>query len=266
MPTLKVTFNKNTKVATVLDAGGNTPAGSVAVGTFVHPNATYPDSYVIYHGVQELLYKRSAADPSQEAMYPHNIINMQEITIDFKGTPPMYFSINTPHTVNITEGDSTALDVEVQGGKAPLAYAWYLNHAAIKDATHAHLGIANATLAHGGEYYCEVTDANGTVIRSHTTQVVVAPAAPLSSLTADPSMLVLSLATDATNGKTVKIAPVPSTAEMGTVTIKTAPSAAVATATIAGGTLTVKPVAAGPTMAIVEAKGKTTTIHITVVA
>ena len=55
--------------------------GEVDIGTFDHPDLTYPDSVVIYHAIRDLLYKRSAADPTQMAMYPNNICNMQEITI-----------------------------------------------------------------------------------------------------------------------------------------------------------------------------------------
>ena len=81
MPTLKVVYKASTKEARVLDSGAATPSGFTAVGTFVHPDATYPDSVVIYHGVRDLLYKRSAANPANTAMFPDNITNMQEISI-----------------------------------------------------------------------------------------------------------------------------------------------------------------------------------------
>ena len=81
MPTLKVVYKASTKEARVLDSGTATPSGFTAVGTFVHPDATYPDSVVIYHGVRDLLYKRSAANPANTAMFPDNITNMHEIII-----------------------------------------------------------------------------------------------------------------------------------------------------------------------------------------
>ena len=81
MPTLKVVYKASTKEAQVLDSGAATPGSFTAVGTFVHPDATYPDSVVIYHGVRDLLYKRSAANPANTAMFPNNITNMQEISI-----------------------------------------------------------------------------------------------------------------------------------------------------------------------------------------
>lgn len=78
---LKVAYNGTTKTVSVLNTADDIPAGSVNIGTFNHPDLVYPDSVVIYHGVRDLLYKRSAEDPSQLAMYPYNICNMQEITI-----------------------------------------------------------------------------------------------------------------------------------------------------------------------------------------
>ena len=81
MPILKVSFNKTTNIATVLGASGSVPVGSVEVGTFTHPDETYPDSYVIYHGVREILYKRSAADPSKVGFWPENITAMQKVSI-----------------------------------------------------------------------------------------------------------------------------------------------------------------------------------------
>lgn len=78
---LKVAYNGTTKTVSVLYTADAIPVGSVNIGTFNHPDLVYPDSVVIYHGVRDLLYKRSAANPSQTAKYPYNICNMQEITI-----------------------------------------------------------------------------------------------------------------------------------------------------------------------------------------
>lgn len=80
MPTLYASFKKETGEVDVkfTNAVGE---GFVTIGSFVHPDATYPDSYVIYHGVRDLLYKRSATDPSQAGFWPDNITDMQSITI-----------------------------------------------------------------------------------------------------------------------------------------------------------------------------------------
>ena len=180
MPTLKIAFNKTTNVATVLDAGGSVPAGSVEVGTFEHPDATYPDSYVIYHGVRDLLYKRSAKDPAVAGFWPNNIVDMQKISIVLD-------------------------DADVP--------------------------------------------------------------TPLTGIAATPTALALSVEADATAGKTVTFAAVPADAAIGTLSIKTAPLAARATATIAGNVLTVKPVAAGAATSVVVTNGTVdVTIPITVAA
>lgn len=81
MPTLVVGFNATTRDATVVEQGTALPAGSINIGTFVHPDETYPDSLVIYHGVRDLLYKRSHANPAQTAMFPDNITDMNRIRI-----------------------------------------------------------------------------------------------------------------------------------------------------------------------------------------
>ncbi|MCS5737005.1 hypothetical protein, partial [Herbiconiux daphne] len=82
---------------------------------------------------------------------------------------------------------------------------------------------------------------------------------------ATPTALTLSVATDAANGKTVAFTPDPAGAALGTLTIKTQPTAAQATATIAGTTLTVKPVAAGPATSVVVTNGtKDVTVAVTV--
>ena len=70
---------------------------------------------------------------------------------------------------------------------------------------------------------------------------------------------------DATAGKTVTIASMPVGSSAGTLSIKTAPNSARATATIAGNVLTVKPVAAGEATSVVVTNGKVdVTITITV--
>lgn len=82
MTTLRVGYNPTTRVAEVASQGTAIPNGSVAVGTFEHPDPVYPDSVVIYHGVRDLLYRRSDADPSQTAMFPNNITDMARIQIN----------------------------------------------------------------------------------------------------------------------------------------------------------------------------------------
>ena len=81
------------------------------------------------------------------------------------------------------------------------------------------------------------------------------------------TVLKFTVEADATAGKTVTFAAVPADAAIGTLSIKTAPLAARATATIAGNVLTVKPVAAGAATSVVVTNGTVdVTIPITVAA
>lgn len=177
MVTLNVSYNPTTKVVNVNPATG-VSAGFTAIGSFQHPDATYPDSYVIYHGVRELLYHVSPANPPVlNAKFPNNVTDMAGIKIN---------------------------------------------------------------------------------------QIA---AIVLTGITATPSTLALSVAADAANGKTVAFAPVPSGASLGTLTIKTAPTAGRATATIANNVLTVKPVAAGAATTVVLTNGTVdVTVNVTVAA
>lgn len=271
MPTLKVGFNKTTNVATVLDAGGSIPGGSVEVGTFVHPDATYPDSLVIYHGVRDLLYKRSAKDPSKAGFWPNNIVDMQSISIDMKATPRLTIATKLPRVVSAIEGEGINWHVDVAGGKAPFTYKWQFKAntagAAFADissstnpsAATATLSLNGVTAASAGTYKVIITDANGTTVEDESLLAVGYYEA--SSLVATPASLALSVADDLAAGKTVTIVAMPVGSSAGTLSIKTAPDSARATATIAGNVLTVKPVAAGEATSVVVTNG---TVDVTI--
>ena len=112
---LKVAYNGTTKTVSVLNTADDIPAGSVNIGTFNHPDLVYPDSVVIYHGVRDLLYKRSAENPSELAMYPHNICNMQEITIlPVSEYVPPYFVLQPPAIIDKSESPADPI-VEATG-------------------------------------------------------------------------------------------------------------------------------------------------------
>ncbi len=275
MPTLKVGFNKTTNVATVLDASGSIPGGSVEVGTFVHPDATYPDSLVIYHGVRDLLYKRSAKDPSKAGFWPNNIVDMQSISIDMKATPRLTIATKLPRVVSAIEGEGINWHVDVAGGKAPFTYKWQFKAntagAAFADissstnpsAATATLTLNDVTAASAGTYKVIATDANGTTVEDESLLAVGYYEA--SSLVATPDSLALSVAADTAAGKTVTIVAMPVGSSAGTLSIKTAPDSARATATIAGNVLTVKPVAAGDATSVVVTNGTVdVTISVTV--
>ena len=90
MSTFQVAFNNTTKTATVQPDNDALPVGSINIGTFDHVSDDddqlggafeIPDNHVIYHHVRELLYKRSAANAGNLAMFPDNITDMAGITI-----------------------------------------------------------------------------------------------------------------------------------------------------------------------------------------
>lgn len=271
MPTLKVGFNKTTNVATVLDAGGSIPGGSVEVGTFVHPDATYPDSLVIFHGVRDLLYKRSAKNPAEEGFWPNNIVDMQSISIDMKATPRLTIATKLPRVVSTIEGEDINWQVDVAGGKAPFTYKWQFKAdtagAVFADidsgdnasAATATLTLNDVTASSAGTYKVIVTDANGTTVEDESLLAVGYYEA--SSLVATPASLALSVAADTTDGKNVTIVAMPVGSSSGALSIKTAPDSGRATATIAGNVLTVKPVAAGDATSVVVTNG---TVDVTI--
>lgn len=79
---LRAVYNPTTKAVNVALAGTAVPGGSTLIGTFEHPDTTYPDSTVIFHAVRDLLYKRSETNPAQNAMWPYNITDMAKIAIN----------------------------------------------------------------------------------------------------------------------------------------------------------------------------------------
>jgi uncharacterized protein YjdB len=79
----QVSYNQTTRVALVQTDGAAVPGGSVDIGSFEHPDDTAPSSKVIFHNIRDMLYKRSAADASQMAMHPDNIMDMQNVSIQY---------------------------------------------------------------------------------------------------------------------------------------------------------------------------------------
>lgn len=82
MPMYQVAYDKATRVALIQADDAAVPAGSVDVGSFEHPEPITRGSKVVFHSVRDLLYKRSAADPANNAMFPNNITDMQNVIID----------------------------------------------------------------------------------------------------------------------------------------------------------------------------------------
>ena len=103
---LTIGYKPSTKEVLPLENAEDLPGDFLEIGSFNHPDLVYPDSVVIYHGVRDLLYKRSAAVPSNFAMYPNNICNMQEITILPVQTAAVvvpHFTTQPPATIDLSE-------------------------------------------------------------------------------------------------------------------------------------------------------------------
>ena len=200
---------------------------------------------------------------------------MQSISIDMKATPRLTIATKLPRVVSAIEGEDINWHVGVAGGKAPFTYKWQFKAdtagAAFADissstnpsAATATLTLNDVTATSAGTYKVIVTDANGTTVEDESLLAVGYYEA--SSLVATPASLALSVADDLAAGKTVAIAAMPVGSSAGTLSIKTAPDSARATATIAGNVLTVKPVAAGDATSVVVTNGTVdVTIAITV--
>ena len=74
--------------------------------------------------------------------------------------PPVI--VQRPSTVHFTLGQSVTFSVVAESA-LPVTYQWFHNKNAIPDGTSATLTIPNAGLAHVGDYYVKVANADGTV-------------------------------------------------------------------------------------------------------
>ncbi len=81
MSTYQVAYNQTTRVALIQADGAGVPGGSVDIGSFEHPDPINPGSEVVFHAVRDLLYKRSAANAANNAMFPDNITDMHNVKI-----------------------------------------------------------------------------------------------------------------------------------------------------------------------------------------
>lgn len=75
-------YNGTTRVAPITLAPDALPGGAVSLGQFEYADG---DIDTMYHHVRDALYGRSAADPSQTAGHPFNIIDMQGVSIERHG-------------------------------------------------------------------------------------------------------------------------------------------------------------------------------------
>lgn len=92
MPDFQIAYHPTTRVATIQSKGDALPAGTVKVGEFEHAdvevvgagkpeNYKFDENHVLWHHVRDALYKRSAANPAQTAMFPDNITDLDRVTL-----------------------------------------------------------------------------------------------------------------------------------------------------------------------------------------
>jgi len=114
MPTYQIAYHKNTKKAVIQLSGDQLPATEggqayINIGTFVHADteAAVADlehdvNHVFYQHVRDALYKRSAANASNTAMFPNNITDMASITILMDSIKNNVSISTTPATATLT--------------------------------------------------------------------------------------------------------------------------------------------------------------------
>lgn len=276
MPTLKVVCRLvgTSKEVQVLDDGTATPGGFTHIGNFAHPDETYPDSTVIYHGVRDLLYKRSAANPANPGVWPNNIVDMQNVAIDNQAAPRLVIHRQPPKFLQVIAGNDIVISVESLGGVAPVSYVWYVDGVEVDNFAYPtsdtnQLTIPNAVSANEGVYTCVVTDDADTEVTSQGCEVTVYTAVTVTGLAhdADPELSV-DLSADITLGKDVTFSPVPAGGVLGVLSFDSEPNSAVATATISGNVVNVKPVGIGSTNFIImdDNSGASAIVYIVVVA
>lgn len=85
MSDYQIAYNATTRTATVQVLNDALPVGSINIGTFEHDEASDPLgetlNHVLFHHVRDALYKRSAVNPANPAMFPYNITDMDRVTI-----------------------------------------------------------------------------------------------------------------------------------------------------------------------------------------
>lgn len=124
---VQVAYHPTTRVATVQAVGKSLPSGTVNVGEFDHPDLTYPDSLVIFHGVRDLLYRRSHTNPANIAMFPKNITDMARVKIDAEPMIEVASVSLTPETASVVIGATQQLTATVLPADAAIKTVKYVS-------------------------------------------------------------------------------------------------------------------------------------------
>lgn len=181
MTTYTVGLSVDKKRVHVANAGV-LPAGYTNIGTFDHnesddPLGAYPDSHVLVHHVQDVLYKTSFETPALDAMFPYNITDLAAVAI-FKGWESFPVRVTSPaitgtarvgFTLTCSAGSWT-------GPTTTLARRWFAAGIVIPAATGATYVPVVGDL--GKVITCEVTPSNafgnGAVFVTAATAAVIA--------------------------------------------------------------------------------------------
>lgn len=114
MTTYNVLYNK-TESKALVTIKSSAVQDYVSIGSFNHPdendNLQYSGNHVIFHHVRDLLYKRSAVDPTEPAKFPNNITDMSSIVIEIEGVILVTNLSITPSTIEIAESATEQLTV-----------------------------------------------------------------------------------------------------------------------------------------------------------
>ncbi|ALA45487.1 structural protein with Ig domain [Achromobacter phage phiAxp-3] len=109
MSKYQVSWNPDTRVAKVQLDGATPGAGFTRMGTFDHPDPIYPDSLVMYQGVQKVLYRTKNSKPPVLTFFPDGITDMQRVSIVLDTAPvnvPVASITIAPTSANIFKGDA----------------------------------------------------------------------------------------------------------------------------------------------------------------
>ncbi|MEQ1950967.1 Ig-like domain-containing protein [Mesorhizobium yinganensis] len=118
MSTYELAISADGKTAYLTFGADSPPGGSVSLGTFdhnesddpVHPHA---GNHALFHHVRDILNKREAGSPADNAMFPYNITNMQAISIVRHG-PAMNAEYLTAADVTAADPGTVAAVVKYQ--------------------------------------------------------------------------------------------------------------------------------------------------------
>ncbi len=177
MADYQIAFNNTTKVATIQAKGDALPASSVKIGEFVHADieASINDlefdvNHVFWHHVRDALYKRSAANPANTAMFPSNITDMSIVTLAVDTTYVALVSIViAPGVVSLAPAATQQLTITpTPGGASNTAIASWVSSDPTK-ATVSATGLVTAVAT--GSTTITATSVDGAKVATRTVTV-----------------------------------------------------------------------------------------------